>query len=120
MKIDGIPKDRHADVLSLNLEGDAYDTWKGLSAADKEDADAIKAELCSVFGLQKMAAWNKATAPVVLAHNSAVDVAFQELKRLVTTVSTGTDTVSSIAACLLVQRLHPNVRDQVGLLMTCC
>ena len=117
MKIDGIAKDRQADVLSLHLEGDAYDTWKGLSTAAKEDADAIKAELRSVFGLQKMVAWNKATAPVVLTHDSSVDVAFQELKQLVTTASTGTDTVSQIAACLLVQRLPPNVRDQV--LITC-
>ena len=117
LEIDEVPTASHARVLSYHLEGDACDTWKGLSWKEKEDADAIKAELRSVFGLQKMAAWTQATAPVVLAPGESVDVAFQDLKRLVTTASTGTDTVSQVAACLLVQRLPTSIREQV--LLTC-
>ena len=121
LKIDGVPKTSYAEILSYHLEGDAYDTWKGLSVTDREDADAIKAELRSVYGLEKMAAWTQATAPVILTHGESVDVAFQDLKRLVTTASTGTtgtDTVSQVAACLLVQRLPSNVREQVLLTLS--
>ena len=51
MRIDGIPVGSHADVLAMHLEGPAYDTWKGLSVASKQNAAAIKAEslACSAW-----------------------------------------------------------------------
>jgi hypothetical protein len=60
LRIDAIAEDQHTDVLSLHLEGAAYDTWKGLSAANKADTAAIKTELRSVFGLERIDAWSMA------------------------------------------------------------
>ena len=41
MRIDGIPAEKHADVLALNLEGPAHDCWKRLPAESRTDASAI-------------------------------------------------------------------------------
>lgn len=55
--------------------------WKGMEEKDKEDEERIKAALSSVFGLQKMDAWIKAAAPMILALGDCVGMVFQELKR---------------------------------------
>ena len=80
---------------------------------DREDATKIKAALRAVFGMRKMDAWCRATAPVTLVPGDCVDVVFQELKRLIKTTTGDSDPVSQIASCLLLQRLPPAVRDQV-------
>ena len=113
MKIDNIPKDQQAAVLFSNLDGPAYDVWKGMDDSDQEDTKKIKAALRSVFGLRKMDAWIKATAPMMLAPGDCVDAVFQELRRLLKTATAGFDPVNQIASCLLLQRLPPVVRDQV-------
>ena len=113
LRIDGIPTSRHADVISLHLEGAAYDTWKGLSAEKRMDAEAIKAELRTVFGLQRMDAWALATSQGSLAPGDTVDVAFEELRKLVGIAIAGDDTVGQVAACLLTSRLPPHVQEQV-------
>lgn len=113
LRVDEIPDARHADVFALNLEGPAFDTWKGLSADKKTDVAAIKAELRVVFGLQRMEAWALATAPCQIAPGDTVDVAYEELRKLVGIASAGDDPVSRVAACLLMGRLPTAVRDRV-------
>ena len=113
MRIDGIPEDSHADVLSLHLEGAAYDTWKGMEAAAKSDANKIKAELRSVFGLQIMEAWRKVMGQSPLTPGDTVDVAYAETRQLIRTVAAGGDAADRVAACAFVCRLPSPVRDQV-------
>jgi hypothetical protein len=113
LRIDSIPTESHADVLSLQLEGPAYDTWKGLSTLQKADAAAIKAELRSVFGLQRMDAWTMAASPSSMAPGDTVDVAFEELRKLVGIAAAGGDAIDRVAACLLTARLPTHVREQV-------
>ena len=113
MRIDGVPESKHADVLSLHLEGPAYDSWKGLAADKKQDAAAIKAELRTVFGLQRMEAWSLASASRNVGPGETVDVLFEELKKLVGIATEGGDVVGRIAACLLVGRLPADVRERV-------
>ena len=111
--IDGIPESSHAAVLSLHLNGAAYDTWKGLSAEGKIDATQIKTALRSVFGMQKMDAWMKAVSSGGLIPGETVDVAFAELRKLLTIVTKGGDVLDTVAACMLMTRLPSRVRDQV-------
>lgn len=113
LRIDGIPDDRHADVMALHLEGAAFDTWKGLSVDKKMNVAAIKAELRAVFGLQRMDAWNLAASLVPIAPGDTVDVVFEELKKLVGIAAAGGDTEGRIAACLLISRLPLAIREQV-------
>lgn len=113
LRIDNVPTDRHADVIALHLEGAAYDTWKGLATERKSDAAAIKAELRTVFGLQRMDAWALAVSPSSLAPGDTVDVAFEELRKLVGIAAAGDNPVDRVAACLLTARLPPHVREQV-------
>lgn len=113
MGIDGIEDSKHAVVLSFHLEGAAFDTWKGLSEDGRKDAAVIKAELRSVFGLGRMEAWNLATASGTISPGDTVDVAFEGLKKLVGKAVAGDDPVGRVAACLLIARLSPQVREQV-------
>ena len=43
---------KEAVILSMNLSGNAYDTWKGLPDEDKKDAKKIKQALRRVYGLR--------------------------------------------------------------------
>ena len=113
IRIDGIPVENHADILALHLQGAAYDTWKGLSTASRQDAAAIKAELRKVFGMQRMEAWNRVVTLGRLAPCDTVDVAFEEVKKLVGIAAEGEDPIGRIAACIFATRLSPPVRDQV-------
>ena len=114
IKIDDVPDDHKGAVFSSHLDGPAYDVWKGMDSTEQEDPEKIKAALREVFGLRRMDAWLKASAPVMLAPGDSVDVAFQELKRHIKTTTDGADPVSQIASCILLQRLPtPAVRDQV-------
>ena len=78
MWIDGVPESKHTDVLSLHLEGLAYDLWKGLAADKKQDAAAIKAELRTVFGLQCMEAWSLALVSRSVGPGETIDVLSEE------------------------------------------
>jgi len=118
LRIDEVPDGKHADVFAINLRGAAYDTWNNLATAKKTDAAAIKIALREVFGLRRMEAWRRAAAPGALMPGDMVDVVFDELRTLVTiaTADAGDDSkdpVGRMAACLLMERLPRNVRDQV-------
>lgn len=116
LRIDELPEEKHADAIAMNLSGPAYDTWKNMAAAQQTDATAIKAALRGVFGLRRMDAWHRAAAPGQLAPGSTVDVVYEELRKLVTIATVGdepADPVGRMAACLLMDRLPSNVRDQV-------
>jgi hypothetical protein len=118
IRIDEVPNNKHADVLAMSLRGAAYATYTNLSAAKQADAAAIKVSLRGVFGLRRMEAWRRAAAHSTLLPGDMVDVVFDELRTLVTiaTAAAGAesaDPVGRMAACLLLERLPPAVRDQV-------
>ena len=113
LRIDKVAEESHADVIGLHLEGAAFDTWQGLSAAQQADSEAIKAELRSVYGLQRMDAWNLAMSLGPIASGDTADVAFEEVRKLVRIAAEGDNPVERIAACLFTTRLPPPVRDQV-------
>ena len=48
-----------SQLMPIFLEDRAYGTWKLLTSAEKKDLDAVKAALRRVFGLSKLAAWQK-------------------------------------------------------------
>ena len=45
IRIDEVPKDKEADLLTINLDGPVRDVWEGLSVDMKDNAEAIKDEL---------------------------------------------------------------------------
>ena len=101
------------DVLSLHLEGPAYDSWKGLTVDKKQDAAAIRAKIRMVFGLLYMGAWLLASVIDQLfseiGPGETVDVLFEEFKKLVGIVTEGCDAVGQIAVCLLIGHLPSDV-----------
>ena len=109
LRIDEILVARHTDVLSLHLEGAVYDTWKGLLAAGKEDVEIIKA----VFGLQRMDVWMLVVSLGSLTLGKTVDVAFEEMKKLIGIAAEGDNAIGCLAACLLTMRLPVHVCEQV-------
>ena len=109
MWIDGVPESKHADVLSLYLEGPAYNSWKRLAMDKKQDAAAIKAELRMVFGLQCMEAWSLVSASRNIGLGETVDILFEELKKLVGIATEGGDVVGQIVTCLLIEHLPADV-----------
>jgi hypothetical protein len=113
LRIDSIPTDKHADVISLHLEQAAYQTWKGMPDEKKIDAAAIKAELRAVYGLQRITAWVAASSRDPLEPGDTVDVAFENIKRLVGIAAAGGDTVGRISACILIDRLPAAIKGQV-------
>ena len=113
MRIDGVPTEKQADVLAMHLEGAAYDIRKGLSTEEKKDATAIKAELLTVFDLQRMDAWSHDTALGSIVPGDTVHVTFEEIKKLLRIAAEGGDPMDRMAACLFTARLSPHVREQV-------
>jgi hypothetical protein len=113
MEIDGISEAKHANILAINLEGPAYDCWKGLTSEQRKDASAIKAELRAVFGLQRTEAWVQAVSQCRM--DDKVDVVYEELKKLLRIVTAGHDPIESIATFLLLDRLPVHLREKVQL-----
>ena len=48
-----------AKLMPIFLEDQAYGTWKLLTSVEKKDLAAVKAALRRVFGVSKLAAWQK-------------------------------------------------------------
>ena len=42
IEIDDVPDNQKATVLSSNLDGPAYEVWKGMEKKDQKDAEKIK------------------------------------------------------------------------------
>jgi hypothetical protein len=113
LRIEDIEENRHAVVFSFHLEGAAFDTWKGMSADGQADANAIKVALRTVFGLQRMEAWNLAANTGLIAPGETVDVAYENIKKLVNIAATGNDPIGRVASCILTARLPLHVQEQV-------
>ena len=113
LRIDQVPAELQADALAMNLEGAAYDAWKGLSTEKKKDVASIKAAFRSVFGLRRMAAWEFALSLGEIAPGDTADGTFEEMKKLVGIVAAGADPFGQVAACMFTARLPTAMRDQV-------
>ena len=46
-----------AQILSMYLDGAAYDSWKNMSEEDRKDAGKVKDVLRATFGLRRIDAW---------------------------------------------------------------
>lgn len=70
-----------AKLMPIFLEDRAYGTWKLLTSDEKQDLAAVKATLRRVFGLSKLAAWQKIKTLRLLPGDS-VDLLANEINAL--------------------------------------
>ena len=112
VRIDG-KEDKETDLLAMYLEGPAYDTWKGLTPAEKSDAKAIKDSLRDVFGLRRREAWRLALErKIKLGENIAV--AAEEIMKNVSIACEG-DPLQLAAGLMLFIALPEDVQIQAVL-----
>ena len=111
IELDGMTH-KAANIFAINLRGNAYDTWKGLTPEEKEDVDAIKAVLRRVYGLRANVAWQTALSRKTFFGDN-LDVSGQHIKRLVTIATAGSDPVDRVSALMFFYSLPSNVQEQV-------
>ena len=87
IEIDGLDigeKNKEAQVLSMLLDGAAYDTWKNMPEPARKDAAKIKSVLRATFGLRLLDAWREALSTKIHMGDS-VDVMAENIRKLVVT-----------------------------------
>lgn len=113
VKLDGLT-DREADVLSMYVDGSAYDTWHRLTDEAKSDPSIIKSELRKVYGMRRTEAWQSALSRRIMIGEN-LDVAGEEILRLLSTATSEANTYDRVAGLILLNALPSNVREQVSL-----
>ena len=112
VSIDG-KQDKEAQLLSMYLDGPAYDTWKGLPEKDKSDASAIKEALRNVYGLRRQDAWNLAIQKKIQPGEN-VSVAAEDIMKHAKIACKG-DPMQYVAGLMLYNALPEDIQKQVEL-----
>ena len=106
-------QNKEAALLSVSLDGPAYDTWKGLDESDRRNAEAIKQALRRAFGLRRLDAWR-----ALLTRNwrceEPVDSQVEQVKRWIDVATAGGDPRSSMGGLVLLEMLPSRMREQVA------
>jgi hypothetical protein len=102
-----------AKIMPLFLDGAAYNTWKQLGDADRKDLKKVESALRRVFGRSKATAWH-ALKTLQLVHGDSVDVAVEEVKSLLRTIS-GDDPPGELVSMFILDALPGTIADQVRL-----
>ena len=112
IKIDEIEEKKEAHYLAMLLEGPAYDVWKNLADAAKEDAKLVKAALRQVYGIKRMQAWRAATNRLAYP-GEPPDQVGEEIRKHVNIALSGGDARDAVTAFLLLDALSPDIRERI-------
>ncbi len=115
LELDDVAAEKQAAAIAAKLDGAAFDTYQGLSTADKKNAAKIKEALGKTYGLGRLEAWQQALQYRV-GPGDAIDAAAEHLRKLVGVVGQadeGENPCDRIAACMLVRALPADVSASV-------
>jgi hypothetical protein len=106
-------KKEMATMMPLLLDGPAFNTWQQLGDAEKNDVSTIMAALRRVFGMGKVAAWQRLKS-LRLFPGESVDVLVTEVKTLLRTITTD-DAPEELVSLFLLDALPQNIAEQARL-----
>lgn len=104
-----------AKLMPLFLEGRAYGTWKLLTSDEKKDLAKVKAALRRVFGLSKLAAWQKLKA-VRLLPGDSIDLLANDIDGLLRAAIGTDDPPNELVAHYVIDALPSVLADPVTML----
>ncbi len=112
LRIDGVTEEKEADMLIMQLDGPAYDTWRGLPARQQDEAGCIKAALRRVFGKSRFEAW-AGMAKDSAAPGEPLAVYAERLRTRAAVALAGGDPADKVCALMVLDTLPVDVRDKV-------
>jgi hypothetical protein len=113
--VDEIPSQKEASYFAMNLNGPAFDVFKGMDDLEKKDVAKIKAVLRATYGVRRSAAW-RAMSAFRIGSGEQLDSAFEELHKWAKILTTGTNPASSLATVAFVEALPRHIAQKVRVL----
>ena len=101
-------------LVPLFLTGPAYITWKQVSAAEKDNWDAVSKALRRVFGKSKTSAWKELKA-LKLLPGEQIDVLVNQTKTLLEITAGGNTVPDQLVAAFVLDSLPSRIAEQVRL-----
>ena len=111
IEIDGLDG-KEAQILSMSLEGAAYDAWKNMHEEDRKNAAKIKTVLRATFGLRRLDAWREALSTKVFI-GDCIDVIAEKIRKLVVTSCEDKNPLNRVSGLILLEALPVNVQEKV-------